>query len=118
MPHTNVKNVARIMSALSHPLRLKIVQSLLDGPCIVNDIVAEMGIDQTAVSKHLAILRKAGLVSCEAEGRCRIYSVTAEGSVRQMLTVTHTLEEELCGGEHASRPECNEPVNSSAGTTV
>ena len=41
--------------------------------------------DQTKVSKHLAVLRKAGLVTCEVDGRCRIYALADAKTVRKIL---------------------------------
>ena len=70
------ERVAAIFSALAHPLRLQIMQSLREGPCCVCRIIPRVGGEQSNVSHHLAILRKAGIVSCEKRGVEVWYSVT------------------------------------------
>ncbi len=65
----------RIFGALAHPIRLGILRMLENDSAIVNDMVEAFGLDQTKISKHLAILRQAGFVSCSPEGRCRRYTL-------------------------------------------
>jgi DNA-binding transcriptional ArsR family regulator len=79
------KSPAKLMGALAHPIRLGVLSQLLDGPAIVTDLVNHFGEDQTKISKHLAILRNAGLVACQADGRCRIYSLADEETVRKIM---------------------------------
>jgi DNA-binding transcriptional ArsR family regulator len=62
------ERVAAIFSALAHPLRLRIMESLREGPCCVCKIIPRVGGEQSNVSHHLAILRKAGIVHCERRG--------------------------------------------------
>jgi DNA-binding transcriptional ArsR family regulator len=49
------------------------------GPRAVGELVVASGLSYSATSQHLAILRRAGLVSSEASGRHRIYQLRAEG---------------------------------------
>ena len=76
---------AKFMGALANPIRLGMLSRLLEGPAKVGELVARFAEDQTKISKHLAVLRKAGLVSCEAEGRCRIYALADKRTVRRIL---------------------------------
>ena len=67
---------ARLLSALAAPERLRIIRYLRDGPRNVSEIA---GMLQTAVvnaSHHLMVLRHAGLVRSEKQGRFMLYSVT------------------------------------------
>lgn len=59
--------------ALSHQLRLDILERLRRGPCSVTDLVAELGVSQPLVSKHLRVLRDAGLVAASVDGQRRWY---------------------------------------------
>ncbi len=70
------KRAAAIFSALAHPLRLRIIEKLRDGPCCVCKIIPFVGGEQSNVSHHLAILRNAGIVSSEKRGQEVWYSVT------------------------------------------
>lgn len=59
---------ARIIKALAHPARLLIVDQLVPGPRCVCEIRQWVGSDLSTVSKHLSVLRNAGIVSCEKRG--------------------------------------------------
>ncbi len=59
---------ARIIKALAHPARLKIVDFLADEPQCVCEIQEAINGDQSTVSKHLSVLRNAGIVDFEKRG--------------------------------------------------
>ncbi len=63
-------------NALAHPLRLKILEKLRKGPCCVCRIIPYVNGEQSNVSHHLTILRKAGIVSAEKRGIEVWYAVT------------------------------------------
>jgi DNA-binding transcriptional ArsR family regulator len=67
---------AAVFSALAHPLRLKILEKLREGPCCVCNIIPYVGGEQSNVSHHLAILRKANIVRSEKRGLEVWYEVT------------------------------------------
>jgi DNA-binding transcriptional ArsR family regulator len=67
---------ASIFSALAHPLRLKILEKLRDGPCCVCKIIPYVGGEQSNVSHHLGILRRANIVQSEKRGVEVWYAVT------------------------------------------
>jgi ArsR family transcriptional regulator len=54
---------ARIAKALAHPTRLIMLDALTDRECCVCELTALVQLDQSTVSKHLAILKQAGIVS-------------------------------------------------------
>jgi len=64
-----------VFKALAHPSRLYIVLRLADGEACVGDLTCEVGADVSTVSKHLAILRDAGLVADRREGQNILYSL-------------------------------------------
>lgn len=59
---------ADIVKALAHPTRLLIVDRLAGGECCVCDLQALAGADISTVSKHLTVLKKAGIVEDEKRG--------------------------------------------------
>jgi DNA-binding transcriptional ArsR family regulator len=63
---------------LADPTRRRIVEALLAGERAVNDIVDEVDIDQSGVSRHLGILSKAGFVQVRPKGQKRLYSLRPE----------------------------------------
>jgi ArsR family transcriptional regulator len=78
--HPTMKNLnkfrAKVFDALADPVRLKILEHLRGGERCVCEIVPYVGIAQPLVSRHLAILKKCGLVRDKKEGNKRFYSVT------------------------------------------
>jgi DNA-binding transcriptional ArsR family regulator len=58
--------------------RRLILDELRDGEAPVQELVRRLGMSQPAVSKHLRVLREAGLVDVRAEGRRRLYRLRTE----------------------------------------
>ena len=69
---------AAVLQALADPTRLRIVEALRDGERAVNDIVQNVAIDQSGVSRHLRILQEAGFVRVRPDGQKRFYSLRPE----------------------------------------
>ena len=65
-------------AALADPMRLKLVEELRTGELQVNELVDRVHIQQSGVSRHLAILARAGFVSVRPDGQKRFYSLRAE----------------------------------------
>ena len=70
-----VKEAARIARALSHPVRLQILNELRDDGAYVMHLTAMLGRPQANISQHLMVLREADLVTAEREGMTVIYHV-------------------------------------------
>jgi DNA-binding transcriptional ArsR family regulator len=62
-------------NAVAEPRRREILDALAGGERPVNDLVAQLGLAQPVVSKHLRVLREVGLVDVRDEGRQRIYRI-------------------------------------------
>jgi DNA-binding transcriptional ArsR family regulator len=62
-----------VFAALANPVRREILQQLRRGPRAVNDLAGGFDLGRPAVSEHLQVLRKAGLVREEPRGRERYY---------------------------------------------
>jgi DNA-binding transcriptional ArsR family regulator len=64
---------ADAFNAVAEPRRRQILDVLAGGERPVNDVVAELGLAQPQVSKHLKVLREVGLVDVRGDGRQRLY---------------------------------------------
>ena len=82
--------IADAMFALSAPSRVQILGSLLGGPLAVGDITELLGMEQSAVSHQLRVLREAGLVDAERHGKRRVYAISGD-AVRDLLTAARHL---------------------------
>ena len=60
---------------LAEPTRRRILDQLLDRPRTVGDLVAELNVSQPSVSKHLRVLRDAGVVEARRDAQRRIYEL-------------------------------------------
>jgi DNA-binding transcriptional ArsR family regulator len=67
-----------VFEALAEPNRRRILDFLLEGERPVNDLVSLLRVSQPAVSKHLRVLRDAGLVEARVDAQRRVYRVRAE----------------------------------------
>jgi DNA-binding transcriptional ArsR family regulator len=75
LPEATALRVADTMFALSTPSRLQILVSLRSGPRTVSEIVDAVGMEQSAVSHQLRVLRDNSLVSMRRVGRTRLYAL-------------------------------------------
>ena len=65
-------------AALAEPHRREILDLVRERERPVGDLVELLGLSQPGVSKHLKVLREAGLVSVRAEGKQRLYALRAQ----------------------------------------
>lgn len=66
---------ARVLKALAHPTRLLVIDALTRGPRCVCELTALAGADMSTVSKHLAVLKAAGLVQDTKRGAQVYYAL-------------------------------------------
>ena len=72
---------AEICRTLSHPARIAILHLLADEPREVGRLADALDISQPNVSKHLAVMRQAGLVEAERDGRGAVYRLTDQSVI-------------------------------------
>lgn len=99
-----------VHSAIAEPQRRRLLDALRDGELPVGALVQELGISQPLVSKHLRVLREAGLVEVRIDGQRRLYRLRLQPLAeldawlepyRQMwLTSLNRLETHLTGEPH------------------
>jgi DNA-binding transcriptional ArsR family regulator len=83
---TEEDNWITSLKALADRSRLRIVRTLLDHPLTVNDLSERLGISQYNVSKHLRILREAGLVEATKMANRREYAIPSQYQARSSGT--------------------------------
>jgi ArsR family transcriptional regulator len=69
---------AKVAKALAHPTRLFLLDALQEKETCVYDLTELVGADQSTVSKHLYILKEAGLIAGRKEGSMSFYRVTCK----------------------------------------
>lgn len=84
----NIKKAALVLRALNHKLRQQILKQIDEqGKITVTELYVKLRLEQSVASQHLAILRKAGFVTTEREGKFIYYSVNTNRleQVNQMV---------------------------------
>lgn len=107
----NARQASRLLKALSNHYRLLIVCELLDQECSVGELVRRVGLSQSALSQHLAKLRRNSLVRTRRDAQTIYYSL---GS-RELKTIVSTLEKLFKGDEKGGVvPNRSDPVAAAA----
>lgn len=70
--------VASLLKTLSHPARLMIVCSLVEGEYSVGELEEKVDVHQPHLSQHLTVLRGSGIVETRREGKQIFYSLTED----------------------------------------
>lgn len=83
--------VAEVLKAVAHPLRLRIVAILVEGDANVSELAERLGAGQAIVSQQLRILRHNGLVAADREGGFATYRLVE----RHLEGLVHCMEH--CG---------------------
>jgi ArsR family transcriptional regulator len=86
---------AEIVKAISHPLRIAIVDFLKDGEQCVCDIAEYVGSERSNVSRHLSVMVNAGVLQCRKEGLKVIYKLKTPCILDFLSCVTACLKEQL-----------------------
>lgn len=72
------QDLSRIFGALSHPVRRAMLTRLTKGPVNVTEIAAPFAMSLNAVSKHLKVLERAGLIHRRKRGRDHVIAFRSE----------------------------------------
>lgn len=86
---------AKIFNALSDPIRIQIIEFLRDGEKCVCEITPHLDLVQPLVSRHLKILKNAGIVKRRKEGTWSYYSLTDARILELVDTLTSELLETM-----------------------
>ena len=86
--------LARLCRGFGSTARLEIVKQLGLGRCSVGEIAENLRMEQSSVSKHLAVLLNVGLVRFEVDGRRRCYSLAQPEATLQFLSLLEQMSQE------------------------
>jgi ArsR family transcriptional regulator len=86
---------AQIMKALSHPTRLFIVNELAQTEKCVCELTTMIGADTSTVSKHLSIMKNAGIVDFEKRGTSIYYSLKMKCVLNFFTCVNEVLKKKV-----------------------
>lgn len=93
LDYADLRKAVLVLRAVNHKLRQRIIDLLEDGETMtVTDIYIKLRLEQSVASQHLAILRRAGVVATERQGKFIYYSLDKE-----RLAQISVLVEELAG---------------------
>jgi DNA-binding transcriptional ArsR family regulator len=67
-----------VLDVIAEPTRRRILDVVRDGECSVTELVEQVGMHQPGVSRHLMVLRDAGLVEVRRDAQRRLYRLRAE----------------------------------------
>lgn len=86
---------AEIIQAAGHPIRLAVIEYLVDGEQCVCDIVDYLGAQRSNVSRHLSVMLKAGLLDVRKDGLKMMYSLKMPCIVKFLGCVDEALREKI-----------------------
>ncbi len=72
-------DAAECLRSIAHPIRLRILELLLQGEYTVGELAEQCDSLQHVVSEHLGVMRDRGLLDRERRGRCTYYKVVKPG---------------------------------------
>lgn len=77
---------AELFRSLGHPVRIRVLELLQDGPQPVHELLAEIDVEASNLSQQLAVLRRAGLVRSARDGASVVYAMSTD-DVANLLAV-------------------------------
>lgn len=100
MPNTDLNEELkllheRVCPALGDPIRMRLIYAMEDKARSVSELVETLGIPQSTISRHLAILRNRHLVSAERKGTAVYYSLKSKKLLEVLEALRTILREQL-----------------------
>lgn len=93
--HLVFKIKSDFLKSLAHPVRLEIIEYLKDKEASVGEMVKKTGVEQSGISKHLAVLRQAGIVSSRQEKATVYYSIRDRDIFSVLRPIAEILRKKL-----------------------
>jgi DNA-binding transcriptional ArsR family regulator len=86
----NYKQMAQVLRAMAHPIRLQMLLGLCNNECNVNKVWQQLKISQPLASQHLIKMRKTGLITATRKGKQICYQVK-DARVKKLIQQMRTL---------------------------
>ena len=97
MPVPLYQAKAEFFRMLGHPVRIRVLELLQDGPKAVRDLLAEIEVEPSNLSAQLAVLRRSGIVTATREGPTVVYALAGADVADLMKAARRILTELLVG---------------------
>ncbi|MFE6932085.1 ArsR/SmtB family transcription factor [Streptomyces sp. NPDC057699] len=98
MPVPLYQAKAEFFRMLGHPVRIRVLELLQDGPMPVRDLLTAIEVEPSALSQQLAVLRRSGIVSSAREGSTVVYEL-AGGDVAELMRAARRILTEMLAGQ-------------------
>jgi len=98
---------AEFFRMLGHPVRIRILELLADGPRPVRDLLAAIEIEPSNLSQQLGVLRRSGIVTATRDGNTVVYAM-AGGDVAELMRAARRILTELLAGQNELLAELRE----------
>lgn len=95
MPVPLYQAKAELFRTLGHPLRIRVLELLQDGPKPVSELLVELDVESSSLSQQLAVLRRAGIVVSTRRGTSVVYELAASDVAELMRAARRFLSEVL-----------------------
>ncbi|MCX4967948.1 metalloregulator ArsR/SmtB family transcription factor [Streptomyces sp. NBC_00654] len=89
---------AEFFRMLGHPVRIRVLELLQEGPLPVRDLLAAIEIEPSSLSQQLAVLRRSGIVSATRKGSTVVYEL-AGGDVAELLRAARRILTVMLAGQ-------------------
>ncbi|MET9225748.1 metalloregulator ArsR/SmtB family transcription factor [Lentzea sp. NPDC003310] len=99
MPVPLYQAKAEFFRMLGHPVRIRVLELLQDGPKAVRELLAEIEVEASNLSAQLAVLRRSGIVTATREGSTVVYAL-AGADVADLLKAARKILTELLVGQN------------------
>ncbi|WP_155055791.1 ArsR/SmtB family transcription factor [Streptomyces blattellae] len=90
---------AEFFRMLGHPVRIRVLELLQDGPKPVRELLAAIEVEPSALSQQLAVLRRSGIVTSSREGSTVVYAL-AGGDVADLMKAARRILTEMLAGRN------------------
>jgi ArsR family transcriptional regulator len=98
---------AEFFRMLGHPVRIRVLELLQDGPMPVRELLAEIEVEPASLSQQLAVLRRSGIVTSRREGSTVVYAL-ASGDVADLMGAARRILTEMLAGKNELLAELRE----------
>lgn len=98
---------AEFFRMLGHPVRIRVLELLQEGPMPVRALLAAIEVEPSALSQQLAVLRRSGIVSSARVGSTVVYEL-AGGDVAELMRAARRILTEMLAGQNELLVELRE----------
>lgn len=99
MPVPLYQAKAEFFRMLGHPVRIRVLELLQDGPQPVRDLLTAIEIEPSSLSQQLAVLRRSGIVTSTRTGSTVVYAL-AGGDVADLMRAARRILTEMLAGQN------------------